>query len=213
MPEGSRGARSLWGGGGQRGRSGQGCHPCQHGPHTPMSPFSPQLVWAPVGQPVGAGGRVAGAGPHSPTLQPQIPSSISPWGPNGTARGGGAMLSLLTVPMAIPLPWYPLRLPWQRDAACSGPPSGRRVCGHTHTCTCTHTYTHTRTHTRTHLRSRGAARAVPQFPLPNFESKGEKRGTKTNWSDGDRPRVPPTALWATPRCPLSPSRAGSVRGS
>lgn len=120
--------------------------------------------------------------------------------------------------MAIPLPWYPLQLPWQRDAAsaacsaASSPPSGSRVCGHMHT----HMQTHVRTHAHTPEQSRGPAWGVPQFPLI-LKPKARNPGREPAGLMGSVPRYP-MALWATQLCPLSPpspspSRAGSVRGS
>lgn len=153
------------------GCSGQGAHPHQSGPCTPMSPLFPQLSWAhqaPMGQPEGAGGGDAGESgspfPSSPALNPfLLPSLGAKW-----HSEGGALLSLLAVPMAIPLPWYPLRLPWQRDAAsaaCSAasiPPSGSRVCGHTHA------HMQTRVHTRAHAHQRGSLERASVSP--NFEA-------------------------------------------
>lgn len=160
VPERSRGARSLRGGGGQLGRSRQGACPCQHSPCTPVPPLSP----ASPGHPWGSRGgcwRERVPIPHS--SYPKPPPPPVPGGQMAQQGGGrGALLSLLAVPMAIPLPWYPLRLPWQRDAASAAWQQRVRAQAHTHA--------DTRVHTRTH-QSRGAAWGVPQFP-PILKPKG-----------------------------------------
>lgn len=189
------------------GCSGQGAHPHQCGPCTPMSPLFPQLSWAhqaPMGQPEGVCGGDAGESrspfPSAPAPNPfLLPSLGAKW------HSGGALLSLLAVPMAIPLPWYPLRLPWQRDAAsaaCSAasiPPSGSRVCGHTHA------HMQTRVHTRAHAhQSKAEGQPGACLSFPQFRSlKGRNLAGEPGW--GWSPGTPwPSGPPSSAPCPPVP---------